>query len=365
MLEINLDALIHNLNFYRNELHPGVKVMAMVKAFSYGSGGFEIANMLQYYHVDYLTVAYADEGIELRKSGISMPIMVMNPEEQGMDGMIRYHLEPEIYNFRVLDMLEKALQAHVEDLKEPFPVHIKFDTGMHRLGFEQEDLLELSVRLVRNRNIKVCSAFSHLAGSDDPSLDYFTEQQIDLFNSFTAELSHDIGYDFMRHILNSGGIRRFAHAQYDMVRLGISLYGVSANPGEQEFLHNVSTLKTIISQTKHIKPGDTVGYGRSYTATSLMKIAIIPIGYADGMNRKLSNGVGKVWVNGKVVPIIGTVCMDMCMINITDVEANEGDTVIIFGNELPIQQLSDALHTIPYEILTGISRRVKRIYFQE
>jgi len=365
VLEINLDALIHNLNFYRNELHPGVKVMAMVKAFSYGSGGFEIANMLQYYHVDYLTVAYADEGIELRKGGISMPIMVMNPEEQGMDGMIRYHLEPEIYNFRVLDMLEKALQTHIEDLKEPFPVHIKFDTGMHRLGFEKEDLIELSVRLVRNQYIKVRSAFSHLAGSDDPSLDGFTEEQINLFNELTEELRKNLGYDFLRHILNSGGIRRFEHAQYNMVRLGISLYGVSANQREQEFLENVSTLKTVISQTKYVKPGDTIGYGRSFTAKELMKIAVIPIGYADGMSRRLSNGVGNVWVNGKIVPIIGTVCMDMCMIDITDVEAVEGDTVIIFGKEIPIQELSDSLGTIPYEILTGISRRVKRIYFQE
>ena len=365
VLEINLDALIHNLNYYRNNLNPGVKVMAMVKAFSYGSGGFEIANMLQYYHVDYLTVAYADEGIELRKGGISMPIMVMNPEEQGMDGMIRYHLESEIYNFRVLDMLEKALAVHADDLNEPFPVHIKFDTGMHRLGFEQEDIQELSIRLLRNRNIKVCSAFSHLAGSDDPELDDFTNQQILLFKSLTEELSKSIGYEFMRHILNSAGITRFVHAQFEMVRLGISLYGVSANPSEQEFLENVSTLKTIISQTKYIKPGDTVGYGRSFIAPLLMKIAIIPIGYADGMNRRLSNGVGKVVVNGKVAPIIGTVCMDMCMIDITDIEANEGDTVIIFGKELPIQEISKSLGTIPYEILTGISRRVKRIYFQE
>jgi len=365
VLEINLDALIHNLNYYRNDMHPGVKVMAMVKAFSYGSGGFEIANMLQYYHVDYLTVAYADEGIELRKSGISMPIMVMNPEEQGMDGMIRYHLEPEIYSFRVLFMLEKALKAHAEDLKEPFPVHIKFDTGMHRLGFEQLDLEELIYRLLANPGIKVCSVFSHLAGSDDPSLDSFTEQQILLFNSMAEVMSSCLNYDFIRHILNSGGIRRFPHAQFGMVRLGISLYGVAANQKEQEFLQNVSTLKTVISQTKFIQPGDTVGYGRSFKATALMKIAVIPIGYADGLSRRLSNGVGKVWINGKVVSIIGTVCMDMCMIDITDIEANEGDTVIIFGKELPIQELATALDTIPYEILTGISRRVKRIYFQE
>ena len=365
VLEINLDALIHNLNFYRNDLHPGVKVMAMVKAFSYGSGGFEIANMLQYYHVDYLTVAYADEGIELRKSGISMPIMVMNPEEQGMDGMIRYRLEPEIYSFRVLDMLEKALLAHAEDLKEPFPVHIKFDTGMHRLGFEMLDMEELINRLFTKSSIKVCSVFSHLAGSDDPSLDSFTDQQIILFNAMSEVMSSGLGYGFMRHILNSGGIRRFPHAQFDMVRLGISLYGVAANQKEQEFLQNVSTLKTVISQTKFIQPGDTIGYGRSFKATSLMKIAVIPIGYADGLSRRLSNGVGKVWIKEKVVPIIGTVCMDMCMIDITDVDATEGDTVIIFGKELPIQQLANALDTIPYEILTGISRRVKRIYLQE
>jgi Alr-MurF fusion protein len=365
VLEINLDALIHNLNFYRMDLHPGVKMMAMVKAFSYGSGGFEIANMLQYYHVDYLTVAYADEGIELRKSGISMPIMVMNPEEQGMDGMIRYHLEPEIYSFRVLDMLEKALQAHAENLKEPFPVHIKFDTGMHRLGFEQQDIEQLVYRLLANPSIKVCSAFSHLVGSDDPSLDSFTEHQIELFKSMTEDLQNGLNYNFIRHILNSGGIRRFSHAQFEMVRLGISLYGVAANQNEQEFLQNVSTLKTVISQIKYIPKGDTIGYGRSYKATEQMKIAVIPIGYADGFSRRLSNGVGKVWIKGKVVPIIGTICMDMCMIDITGIEASEGDTVIIFGKELPIQQLANSLDTIPYEILTGVSRRVKRIYFQE
>lgn len=365
VLEINLDALIHNLNFYRNYIDDGVKMMAMVKAFSYGSGGFEIANMLQYYHVDYLTVAYADEGIELRKGGISMPIMVMNPEEQGMDGMIRYHLEPEVYSFRILDMLEKALLSHAEDLKEPFPVHIKFDTGMHRLGFEQEDVEQLIYRLLANPGIKVSSAFSHLVGSDDPSFDEFTDYQINLFRSLTEQLNRGLNYGFFRHILNSAGIKRFPHAQFDMVRLGISLYGVSTDEKEQEFLENVSTLKTVISQTKYIKPGDTIGYGRSYKVTSLMKIAVIPIGYADGLSRRLSNGVGKVWINGKVVPIVGTICMDMCMIDITNVEANEGDTVIIFGKELSIQQLANALDTIPYEILTGISRRVKRIYFQE
>jgi alanine racemase len=365
VLEINLDALIHNLNFYRNELNPGVKVMAMVKAFSYGSGGFEIANMLQYYHVDYLAVAYADEGIELRKSGITMPIMVMNPEEQGMDGMIRYHLEPEIYSFRVLDMLEKALRTHSEDLAERFPIHIKFDTGMHRLGFEIDDLPELILRLKDNPRVKVISAFSHLAGSDDPALDDFTTDQIVLFNSQTNLLSLQLGYEIKRHILNSGGIRRFPYAQYDMVRLGISLYGVATNPKDEEFLHNVSTLKTVISQVKFIRPGETVGYSRSFKATQGMKIAVIPIGYADGLSRRLGNGGGNVFVNGLIVPIIGTVCMDMCMIDISEVEANEGDMVIVFGKELPIQELADALETIPYEILTGISRRVKRIYFQE
>ena len=365
VLEINLDALIQNLNFYRNNIKPKTKLMAMVKAFSYGSGGFEIANILQYHHVDYLTVAYADEGIELRKSGISMPIMVMNPEEQGMDGMIRYRLEPEIYSFRVLGMLENALLSHTENLKDPFSVHIKFDTGMHRLGFEPDDMDQLIQRLNQNKSIKVTSAFSHLAGSDTPSLDAFTHQQISCFEQMSKKLSDGIGYSFIRHILNSGGIRRFPQAQFEMVRLGISLYGIAANEGEQPFLQNVSTLKTVISQIRTVKKDDTIGYGRAYTAKTEMKIAVIPIGYADGLNRKLSNGVGRVLIHDTEAPIVGTICMDMCMIDITHIDAREGDPVIIFGKDLPIQKLAEWIGTIPYEILTGISRRVKRIYFQE
>jgi alanine racemase len=365
VLEINLDALIQNLNFYRNSIKPKTKLMAMVKAFSYGSGGFEIANILQYHRVDYLTVAYADEGIELRKAGISMPIMVMNPEEQGMDGMIRYRLEPEIYNFRVLGMLENALLSHTENLKEPFSVHIKFDTGMHRLGFEPEDMDLLIQRLNNNKTIKVISAFSHLVGSDTPALDAFTHEQIDRFEKMGNKLRKGIGYSFIRHILNSGGIRRFPDAQFEMVRLGISLYGIAANEEEQPFLENVSTLKTVISQIRNIKKGDTIGYGRAYTANTDMRIAVIPIGYADGLNRKLSNGVGRVLINHSEAPIVGTICMDMCMIDITHIRASEGDSVIIFGKDLPIQKLAGWLDTIPYEVLTGISRRVKRIYFQE
>lgn len=365
VLEINLDALIQNLNFYRNSIKPKTKLMAMVKAFSYGSGGFEIANILQYHRVDYLTVAYADEGIELRKAGISMPIMVMNPEEQGMDGMIRYRLEPEIYSFRVLGMLENALLSHTENLKEPFPIHIKFDTGMHRLGFEPKDVDGLIERLNTNKTIKVISAFSHLVGSDTPALDDFTHQQIDSFEQMSTKLREGIGYSFIRHILNSGGIRRFPEAQFDMVRLGISLYGIAANEEEQSFLENVSTLKTVISQIRDIKKGDTIGYGRAYTAETDMRIAVIPIGYADGLNRKLGNGVGRVLINHKEAAIVGIICMDMCMIDITHIEASEGDSVVIFGKELPIQKLAERLNTIPYEVLTGISRRVKRIYFQE
>ncbi len=365
VLEINLDALIQNLNFYRNNIKPKTKLMAMVKAFSYGSGGFEIANILQYHRADYLTVAYADEGIELRKSGISMPIMVMNPEEQGMDGMIRYHLEPEVYCFRVLEMVERALLSHTENLKEPFSVHIKFDTGMHRLGFEPKDLDDLIQRLNNNKTIKVMSAFSHLVGSDTPALDSFTHEQIHRFEQMSNTLREGIGYNFIRHILNSAGIRRFPEAQFDMVRLGISLYGIAANEDEKPFLENVSTLKTVISQIRTVKKGDTIGYGRAYTAKTDMKIAVIPIGYADGLNRKLSNEVGHVLINNTEVPIVGTICMDMCMIDITNMNVNEGDPVIIFGKDLPIQKLADWLGTIPYEILTGISRRVKRIYYQE
>lgn len=365
VLEVNLNALVHNLNYYRSILKPGTKLMAMVKAFSYGSGSFEIANMLQFHRADYLAVAYADEGVELRKAGISLPIMVMNPEESGMEALLHYNLEPEIYNFRSLQMLEKAIKSYKSPTNNPIQVHLKLDTGMRRLGFVEQDIESLCQRLTASPEIRIQSVFSHLVGSEDPGLDSFTRQQIESFSRVTAQLTHFLGYNFIRHILNSAGISRFPEAQFDMVRLGISLYGIAANTQEQKMLENVTSLKTNISQIKTITPGESVGYNRSWKAEKSTTIATIPIGYADGLSRRLSNGRGTMLVNGKPVKVAGNICMDMTMLDITGIDCSEGDEVIIFGEQLPITGLAKAMNTIPYEILTGISRRVKRVYFQE
>lgn len=367
VLEINLNALIHNLNFIKSRLNPGTKVMAMVKAFSYGSGSFEIANILQFHRVDYLAVAYADEGIELRKAGITIPILVMNPEEQSYDAMIRNNLEPEIFSFRVLQLFDEAAKRfrfrHPE--QAPVAVHIKFDTGMRRLGFDEKDLNELIVRLGNSRDISVRSVFSHLAASDETEHDEFTRNQIRLFISMSDELKKHFTYPIDRHILNSAGIMRFPDAQMEMVRLGIGLYGIASDELEQKNFQNVSTLKTTISQIKNISKGESIGYGRKGFANENMKIATVPIGYADGLSRKLGNGVGELFVNGKGVRIVGNVCMDMCMLDITGVNCAEGDEVIIFGADHPITELAKAMGTISYEVLTNVSRRVKRVYYQE
>jgi alanine racemase len=365
VMEINLNAIINNYNYFKSKLKPETKLMVMVKAFSYGSGSFEIANILQFHHADYLAVAYADEGIELRKAGITLPIMVMNPELHSYDSMIKYQLEPEIFSFRVLHLFAEALQRNRHIISSPFPIHIKLDTGMHRLGFVEEDLNELIMRLKNNKQLKIKSVFSHLAGSDESSLDDFTLYQINLFKKMSAEIQAHVNYPIIRHILNSAGISRFPEAQFEMVRLGIGLHGIGANEYEQSFLQHVSKLKTTISQIKHIKQGETVGYGRKGIATKNITIATVPIGYADGYNRKLSNGVGYMLVNGEKAPVIGNVCMDMCMLDVTGINCKEGDEVIVFGEELPVTIIAEQLNTIPYEILTSISRRVKRIYFQE
>ena len=365
VLEVNLNALVHNLNYYRSLLKPGAKLMAMVKAFSYGSGSFEIANALQFHRADYLAVAYADEGVELRKAGISLPIMVMNPEESGMEAILQHNLEPEIYNIRTLQMLEKALKSYRTTSDSQIPIHLKIDTGMRRLGFENSDLTDLCDRIKMSPQINVQSVFSHLVGSDNPELDSFTTQQIALFTEMSGKIEKALGYKFIRHILNSAGISRFPEAQFDMVRLGISLYGISSDQKEQKMLETVSSLKTSISQIKRIKPGESVGYNRAWKAAETTRIATIPIGYADGLSRQLSNGRGKMLVNGQLAPVAGNICMDMTMLDITGIEAKEGDEVIVFGEELPISKLAEAMNTIPYEILTSISRRVKRIYFQE
>lgn len=365
VLEVNLGSLVHNLNYFRSQLKPATKVMAMVKAFSYGSGSFEIANILQFHHVDYLGVAYADEGVELRKAGISLPIMVMNPEMTGMELMIRYGLEPEIYSFRTLELFAKTLGSLNHKTAETAKIHLKLDTGMHRLGFMEEDIDRLCIELQKYPSLKVASAFSHLAGSESESLDSFTRSQIASFERMTEMLSSALGYSFMRHILNSAGITRHAYAQFDMVRLGISLYGISAINLVQRKLEPVSSLKSVISQIKTISKGESVGYNCRWIAERDSEIAIVPIGYADGLGRKLSNTKGSMFLKGHLVPIIGNINMDMTVLDITGLDAEEGDEVEIFGTHIPINLIAEQMETIPYEILTGISRRVKRVYYQE
>ena len=361
ILEVDLDAIIHNYNFYRSRLRPQTKMVCMVKAFGYGIGSFELAKTLQAHRCDYLAVAVADEGEELRKEGISIPIIVMNPELTGFNLLFEHRLEPEVYNFLMLDALIKEAERRAIT---SFPVHIKIDTGMRRLGFEPSEVLEVCRKIKNQRGITVRSVFSHLAGSDSPELDDFTMRQLDIFAKAADELECGLGHKVLKHVLNSAGIERFVDYQNDMVRLGISLYGVSAS-GESKGLRCVCSLKTIILQIRDVRAGDSVGYGRKTFVERDSRIAVIPIGYADGFDRHLSNGVGEVLVGGKRCPVVGNVCMDACMIDVTDVEANEGDRVIIFNEELTVSEIADKLGTIPYEILTSISPRVKRIYYRE
>jgi alanine racemase len=362
VLEINLNALVHNLNYYRSRLKPETKIMAMVKATSYGSGSFEIANVLQFHHVDYLAVAYTDEGIELRKSGITLPIMIMNPEIVSFELMLRYKLEPEIYNFRLLNQLQDVLRKYKGD---PVKIHIKLDTGMHRLGFGEDDINELVVRLNNNKNLKVESVFSHLSSSDEAEHDGFTKIQIERLRKMSNTISDNLTYPVMRHMLNSSGILRFNEAQFEMVRLGIGLYGFSSTPHEQQQLQHVATLKTTISQIRNVSAKETIGYNRKGKLKRDTIVATVAIGYADGINRRFGNGAGKMLVNGKAAPTIGNICMDMCMLDITDVQAREGDEVIVFGAEYPVSKMAEAIGSIPYEVLVNVSQRVKRVYFQE
>ncbi len=359
-LEINLNALVDNLNYFRSKLNESTKILAMVKAFSYGSGSFEIANVLQHQKVDYLGVAFADEGVELRKAGVSLPIIVMNPEVKSFPAMIEHHLEPEIYSFKVLNQFLALLKS--EGLNE-YPVHIKMDTGMNRLGFVTSELDALKGALKDVNAIRVKSVFSHLVGSDESQFDDFTKNQLETFNQVTQELKQALGYSFIRHILNSAGILRFTDNQFDMVRVGIGMYGIGAV--EQKNLKTVTSFKSYISQIREVKAHETIGYGRRGELAYDSDIAIVPVGYADGLNRKLGNGVGKMMVNNQLAPIVGNICMDMCMIDVTGLNAKEGDDVQIFGQAQSVENLANALGTIPYEIFTSISRRVKRIYFYE
>ncbi len=363
VLSIDLSAIKHNLNVYRAKLKPNVKVMAMVKAFSYGSGSVEIANQLQYHGVDYLTVAYTDEGVELRKAGINLPIMVMSPDMNSFNRMIAWKLEPEIYNFNSLNaFLRIAKTLQVED----YPIHIKLDTGMHRLGFEEEDIEELSSIISDSSRVYIASIFSHLAASEDHGQDSFTDNQANAFEQMSNILVAKLRYKPLKHICNSAAISRHPELHYDMVRLGIGLYGIDSGSVIQQELQHTGTLKTTIAQIKHIDPEETIGYGRKATATKNMRIATVSIGYADGYPRALGNGKAYMLVHGKKASIVGVVCMDMCMIDITDIpEAKEGDEVLVFGIELPVLKLAEWAGTIPYEVMTGISQRVKRVYQNE
>ncbi|MDP4269183.1 MAG: bifunctional UDP-N-acetylmuramoyl-tripeptide:D-alanyl-D-alanine ligase/alanine racemase [Bacteroidota bacterium] len=360
ILEVNLDAIVHNFNFYRSKLKPTTKMVCMVKAFGYGAGSYELAKTLQEHHCDYLAVAVADEGAELRKAGIYMPLMVMNPEMSSFNVLFDNDLEPEVYSFKLLKALIRA--AEMQGISN-YPVHIKIDSGMHRLGFLPEEMDELTDLLTAQTALKVRSVFSHLAGSDSESHNDYTLRQIERFTQCAERIEEAVGYKVLHHILNTAGIFRFPEHQKDMVRLGIGLYGVSSC-GE-EGLRNVSTLKTTILQIKDIKAGETIGYGRKWTLTRDSRIGTIPIGYADGLDRHLSNGVGEVVVNGKRAPIVGNICMDITMIDLTDIDVQEGDTAIIFGEELTVQEIADKLGTIPYEIITSIATRVKRVYYRE
>ena len=360
ILEINLNALVDNLNHYRSKLKPDTKMVCMVKASAYGAGSYEIAKTLQDHRVDYLAVAVADEGSELRKAGITSSIIIMNPELTSFKTLFDYKLEPEVYNFHLLNELIKA--AEKEGVTN-FPIHIKLDTGMHRLGFALSEVPELIHRLKRQSAVIPRSVFSHLVGSDSTQFDAFTRRQIETFEQATEELQSAFPHKILRHICNTAGIARYPGAQFDMVRLGVGLYGV--DPFANRMLHNVSTLKTTILQIRDVPQEETVGYSRKGRLDRDSRIAAIPIGYADGLNRHLGNGRAWCLVNGRRAPYVGNICMDVCMIDVTDIDCKEGDKVIIFGEGLPVTELAEILDTIPYEILTSVSTRVKRVYYQD
>lgn len=360
VMEINLTALIHNLKQHRQQLQSGTKLMAVIKAFGYGSGSAELASVLQFHKVDYLAVAYVDEGIELRKNGIHLPILVLNLDEAAFQAIIEYNLEPEIFSSSILYAFINFLQ---QQGIQQYPVHIKLDTGMHRLGFEEYEIDPLIKTVNANNSIIIKSVFTHLVASEDEKANSFTQQQFNLFNKYIHQIEKGIGYSFIKHIGNSAAIYRHPHLQMDMVRLGIGLYGVGV-PELQ--LLPVVTLKTTIAQLRQVKAGETIGYNRRGRVEKDSTIATIRIGYADGFKRELSNGIGKVFIKGKLVPVIGSVCMDMTMIDVTEIDdVQESDEVEIFGENLPVQQVANWCNTISYEILTSIGQRVKRVYLQE
>ncbi|MDO4727663.1 MAG: bifunctional UDP-N-acetylmuramoyl-tripeptide:D-alanyl-D-alanine ligase/alanine racemase [Bacteroidota bacterium] len=361
VMEINLNSLIHNFNHFKSKLKPTTKMMVMIKAFAYGSGSVEIAKLLEHHKTDYLGVAFTDEGVQLRKYGINLPIIVMNPEASSFDAIIHYNLEPEIYSLRVLSQFKETLALYD---KKNYPIHLKLDTGMHRLGFEKKDI-EALIRYLSNYHdfFDIKSIFSHLSASDDSSFDNFTEHQYNVFTSLANTIKHKLQINPILHISNTSAIIRHPQYQLDMVRLGIGLYGISSVKEELEQLENVNTLKSVILQIKTLDKGESIGYSRAYIADKTIKIATIAIGYADGIPRGLSMGVGQVMVNNSLVPIVGKICMDMLMIDVSGVECHEGDQVIIFGKNPTVIDMADKLNSIPYEILSRISQRVKRVFY--
>ena len=360
ILEVNLSALVDNVRYFRSLMPTTTRLTCMVKAFAYGAGSVEVSKALQQSNlVDYLAVAVADEGVELRKAGITLPIIIMDPEVAALDLIIENNLQPNIYSFQVLDDIIHAAEAKG---LESLPVHIKIDSGMHRLGFYQEDMPKLIARLQGQKAVRVASVFSHLAGSDEAQFDAFTHEQANYFNTCATQLQSALKYPIIRHICNTAGIERFPEYHFDMCRLGIGLYGLSF---AHATLRNVCTLKTTILSIKTVPANATIGYGRHTTLSEPRQIAVIPIGYADGFDRRFSNYGGEVLVRGKRCPVVGNVCMDQAMIDVTGTDAQPGDYAIVFGDQLPLQELADKLHTIPYEVLTSISRRVQRLYFYE
>lgn len=361
ILEVNLSAVVDNLNYYRSFLKPATKIVCMIKASGYGAGSVELARTLQDSRVDYLSVAVADEGVELRRAGITAGILIMNPEMTSFRTLFRYRLEPEVYSFRLLDAL---IQAAEREGITGFPVHIKLDTGMHRLGFDPlKDMPQLIERLRHQKSLVPRSVFSHFVGSDSDGFDDFSAIQYERFLQGSMQLQAAFQHHILRHICNSAAIEHFPERQMDMVRLGLGLYGI--NPRNNQLLHNVSTLRTTLLQIHDAPATETVGYSRRGKLYRDSRIAALPIGYADGLDRLLGNNNAYCLVNGKKAPYVGNICMDVCMIDVTDIDCQEGDSAIIFGDDLPVSMLSDIIHTIPYEILTGISPRVKRVYYKE
>lgn len=360
ILEVNLSALVDNVRYFRSLMPTTTRLTCMVKAFAYGAGSVEVSKALQQSNlVDYLAVAVADEGVELRKAGITLPIIIMDPEVAALDLIIENNLQPNIYSFQVLDDIIHAAEAKG---LESLPVHIKIDSGMHRLGFYQEDMPKLIARLQGQKAVRVASVFSHLAGSDEAQFDAFTHEQANYFNTCATQLQSALKYPIIKHICNTAGIERFPEYHFDMCRLGIGLYGLSF---AHATLRNVCTLKTTILSIKTVPANATIGYGRHTTLSEDRQIAVIPIGYADGFDRRFSNYGGEVLVRGKRCPVVGNVCMDQAMIDVTGTDAQVGDAVEVFGDRLPLEELAAKLGTITYEILTSVSRRVQRIYFYE